>query len=593
MKKIIFTLGIIIAVGGIIFGATNAYFADTEKSENNTAMAGTFDIDDEGTWTKSYSVSDIYPGKDPEEINFTLRNMGSLPMRVWMTIKNVSNEENGISDSEQDWYIANDVKNDVDSVMVYALNVDGNLALEQEAGITVEQIKDYYIGLVKLDIGISPPSYGILEPGETINIVQKFYLPPETQNWAQSDIMSFEIEILAQQVDVQEPIKQLSFIQNKYASDPKFKTDGIAGVLKYDSYAEEFNYDFIGRGLVSGRDYNLIYYPDPWATPKSVLVLSNIMTADGKGKIDNLGNSVDTDDLPRTTGDTNYPHGAKIWLVTSDKLSNPKVAGSTSDLTWSGISDWLLDNWPGLIRYTKSSDGNPSGTETVNFADLGADPQFGPLHDYSTANVSFVYDTPVLDKLSGTMTGLNMKPYATYQAKFIGKPICDDPSGSDIANEYIGYKGRWTCVDCACSGAGCNRNDAQYQANKVKLDTDPTKECIAGYLVWDYFTADNSGNITKTIETTNSYHVLWCSGGTCGQSNNSQIITTGDPNFHDFPTCEPSDVNGQIERFTCNGLVLDAGTYDLDFVLTEESFHQSTYGVWTTVMSGDINFEIE
>ena len=74
MKKIIFILGIVVVIGGIVIGATSAYFSDEEKSENNTAVAGTFDIDDEGTWTKSYTVSDIYPGQDPKEINFTLNN---------------------------------------------------------------------------------------------------------------------------------------------------------------------------------------------------------------------------------------------------------------------------------------------------------------------------------------------------------------------------------------------------------------------------------------------------------------------------------------------------------------------------------------
>ena len=595
MKKIIIGVSIISIAAVIVVGGTIAYFSDQEKSEDNIMASGTFDIDDEGTWAKNYSISDIYPGKDPEEIDFTLRNMGSLPMRVWMIIKNVNNEENGISDSEQDWYDANGgPKNDLDSVMVYALNVDGNLALEKEAGITVGQIKDYYVNLVKTDQPFNHGNDGILYSGETIDIKQEFYLLPNTENWAQSDIMNFEIEILAQQVNVDEPMKQISYVQNKYTSDNwHIIDDGRVGVLRYDSRAEDFDYDFIGKGLSSGTDYNLVYCPDPWENPKPVTVLSNIMTADGDGEINNIGQSLDVGDLPMVSGDTNYPWGAKVWLVKSDNLSGSKIAGDTNNLSWTDTADWLFDGWPGLIRYKKDTDGSTVSTEMVQFADLGADPQFGPTHDYSTANVSFTYDTPANSRLSGTITASGAKPYATYQLKFVGKPTCDDSSGNNDINQLIGYKGRWTCVDCACSGAGCNRTDAQYEANKSKSDTDPAKECIAGYLAWDYFTVDASGNTTKSVETANSYHVLFCSGGTCGQSNNSQLITTGDPNFHGYPTCDTPDVNGQIQRFSCDGLTLDNEIYDLNIVLTEESFHQSSYGVWTDVMSTDIGFEIE
>ena len=591
-KKLVISLSIIGIITAIAIGGTISYFSDQEKSEDNMLASGTFDISDEGSWTKNYSISNVYPGKTPEEINFTLRNKGSLPMKVWMIIKNVNNEENGITDSEQDWYDAyngGNPKNDLDSAIVYALSVNGNLALEQEAGITVSQIKDYYINLVKTDKPFSHPDDGILNSGETITVSQKFYLPPDTENWAQSDIMNFEIEILAQQVNADEPIKQMSFIQNKRTgNDWSPISDGRVGLLRYDSKAPEFNYDFFGRGLSSGTDYNLIYYPDPWDNPKSVIVLSNIMTANADGEINNIGQSLDIGDLPMTSDD-NCPYGAKIWLVESNDLNGTKVAGDTNNLNWAHTTSWLFDNWPGLIRYEKSTDGSSASTETVNFTGLGASPQFGPDHDYSTANVSFTYDAPANDKLLGTVTATGLKPGMTYQVKFIGKPTCAyGASGNDAASEYIGYKGRWTCLNCSCSGAGCNRTDAQYETNEAKADADPAKECIAGYLVWDYITADNSGAVVKSIETDDSYHVLWCSGGTCGQSNNSQLVVQ-----NPYPICAESDVNGQIERFSCGGLTLDNGIYDLTLVLTEESFHQSSYGTWTDVMSTDIDFEIE
>jgi hypothetical protein len=369
-------------------------------------------------------------------------------------------------------------------------------------------------------------------------------------------------------------------MQNKDSGYNMMPPDEIVALLKYDSLAETFNYNFMANGLTVGDEYDLIYYAD--GSYSGLFIDSNI--ADTNGNLTIVGSKDLGMDLPNSS-DTNHPYGAKIWLVRADQY----IEGTNLIGDWSSRDEWFFDNWPGLIRYTKSTNGNPFQSETVYFSDLAASPQLGTDHDYSTANVSFTYDTPSLSKLSGIITGTGLKPNMTYQTKFIGKPTCAyGISGNDSASEYIGYKGRWTCLDCVCSGAGCNRTDAAYEANKALPDGHGDKECIAGYLAWDYITADNSGAITKTIETTNSYHVLWCSGGTCGQTNNSQLVVQSP-----YPICAESDVNGQIERFTCDGLVLDAGTYNLDFVLTEESFHQDAYGVWTTVMGTDINFEIE
>lgn len=221
--------------------------------------------------------------------------------------------------------------------------------------------------------------------------------------------------------------------------------------------------------------------------------------------------------------------------------------------------------------------------------------QYGYVHDYSTAasnNVSFTYNTPLSGKLNGSLQATGLKPYATYQVKLSGIPTCESSGGNDAINEYIGYKGRWTCVSSNCSGQSAdarNRTDAQYEANKVKTDGDPTKECLAGYLVFDYITADGSGNVNKTIETANSYHVLWCGGGTCDTEVNN-FLYNPDAVHSSLAFCPGDKVNGEIERLTCGGLTLNTGNYSLKMSLTEESFHQ---GNWAVVLFGDIDFEIQ
>ncbi len=223
----------------------------------------------------------------------------------------------------------------------------------------------------------------------------------------------------------------------------------------------------------------------------------------------------------------------------------------------------------------------PACAVTITFNDLGAVTQYGYTHNYGGAAASFTYNTPSDDKISGTFTATGLKPYETYQLKFEGKPVCAGGS-DDLGNEYIGYLGRWW-NNTVPTG---NVDDSYYENNSVYHSG---TKCIVGYLVWGYVTADASGNVTKAVSADSSYHVLWCSGGTCGSSNNLQL-NAADGSI--YPYCYAADVNGQIERGTCGSLSFSPGVYDLKMILNEESFHQNTYGVWTAVMDSDINFSI-
>lgn len=235
--------------------------------------------------------------------------------------------------------------------------------------------------------------------------------------------------------------------------------------------------------------------------------------------------------------------------------------------------------------------GNP-GTNTIMIDQPGgqySSGQYGYDFDYSGADVQFTYMNST--KLKGTIHATGLKPYCTYQLKLLGKPTCSHPvDGDDTLNEYLGYHGRWTCVDCACSGSGCNRNDGEYEANKILDDTDPNKECIVGYLVFGFFTADASGNAVKYIEADNSYHVLWSGGGICGSNINLHLAALD--GAHPTVLFSPPDkVNGQPERFGCGGLSIAPGVYDYGICITEECFHKPPMN-WATVLLGDISFEI-
>jgi len=219
---------------------------------------------------------------------------------------------------------------------------------------------------------------------------------------------------------------------------------------------------------------------------------------------------------------------------------------------------------------------------TVNLNKLGEDAKSQCFYykNYSKANVAFQYDLANTNTLKGTISATGLKPNITYQLKIWGKPTClFGTAGNDLANEYIGYNGRWTCANCNGTAVQRNRDDAGYRAcNRSK----GCKECIQGYLVFDFFTADKSGAVTKSVESDSSYHVLWCNGGVCGLSSSTFL------NGH---VCPADKVEGQIERGSCGTLKLFNGTYNVVMGITEESFHENS--CWATVLVNDnLNFSI-
>ena len=607
MKRIIISLSIIIASAAIVVGGTVAYFSDTETAEDNVITTGTIDIAVSGDnpWSGQFIWDDVKPG-ECESITMNITNVGDNPVRLWKSIKCLNCEENGVIDPEQDWYDqynGGDSKNNIDEAIVYEMLVDDKMVINHEAGITLNQISNNYIGLLKLDqatdpgySGPDPNGSGVLNPGGSITVEQTYCLKEEVGNWAQSDKMSFLIEIESRQVNTSEPLQQIATYDNKYPGW-SFSEDETIGLLKYDYQAPEFNYDFYATGLEQS-EYCLIYAKDPNENNK-------ILIDRGSPNPDNtlsLIGSTDLDSIPHED-DTNSQFGAKIWLINCEDYNE-----NDQSVFWSNnMRDWLWDNWPGFVNYRKgekpsepiscdnvennsnTGENNPE-TKTIHLANLNTTSHFGDdSYDYDQANISFTYDTPADDQLTGVIETEGLQPYTTYQVKFIGKPTCDGGSGDDAVNELIGYKGRWTCLDCSCSGATCNRSDTEYENN--------TSECIGGYLVWDYFTTNENGDAVKTIITDNSYHVLRCNGGVCGDTNDSQLNNSDCSGSNPaYPYCDASDVEGELERpgsFPCNGLTLDEGSYNLELVLTEECFHTGCAGTWTTVMSQDIEFEIE
>lgn len=401
-------------------------------------------------------------------------------------------------------------------------------------------------------------------------------------------------------------------MENKVTSGtwPIIDNDDTYGELEYTPEGPTFDYSFSATGLIASKDYCLIYYADGWPGNHPGAFI-NSGKSDTNGNLSFSGSPDLGISLP-TAPDENLLKGAKVWLIPCDQYDQPikSIKG------WSPSSvDWLFGNDDNgeFVHYTRTTAPTPtpvvtptptpvvtpistptstppSGFSQINLDELGGDvnAQYGYNYDYSQASVSFLFENSQNNPFSGNLSAANLKPYTTYQIKVSGIPTCQNSAGDNAANEYIGYKGRWTCLDCGGTALSRNRSDAQYVANKALPDSDPSKECIGSYLVFDYFTADASGNATKTIEADSSYHVLWCGEGVCGTSSNTNLAHL-DPAHPTQYFCPDNKVNGQLERFACGGMALDSGTYNLLMSLTEESFHT---GNWAQVLQKPISFVI-
>lgn len=101
-----FLLGIVIigAVSGITVVATRAFFTDTEQSTGSQFTVGTLDLDvggANGTNVEPFVIENIgQEGNIAGEKVWVVNNTGSLPGRLYFSLDNVVNNENGCNEPE-------------------------------------------------------------------------------------------------------------------------------------------------------------------------------------------------------------------------------------------------------------------------------------------------------------------------------------------------------------------------------------------------------------------------------------------------------------------------------------------------------------
>lgn len=348
MKAILKSLVVIGLVAGLAIGATRAFFSDTETKVGNVFIAGTIDIavNGENPWSTDipYMLDDMKPS-ETEYITFTVKNVGTNPVRIWKHIKDVTTEDNGVNEPECEAYggdwsgsecSGGTVRNDIDTVIEYDLYVNDQPIISEDDGITISDIESAYIDLGEFLTDKQ------LQPDEEITVKQSYHMRGDTGNWAQSDKMTFTIELLAQQVNAPEVTSTVLLMENKDTNYNIIKGDGTWGVLTFNASGSVFNYNFNGHGLKPSTSYSLIYYADPWPGNHPGALIG-MMTTNANGDVSNSGSPDLGMDLP-DPADANYPGGAKIWLVPSSDYDE-----GTKSLTGWHPDQYLFEY--NLIKY--------------------------------------------------------------------------------------------------------------------------------------------------------------------------------------------------------------------------------------------------
>ncbi|MCX6790831.1 MAG: hypothetical protein NTV62_01385, partial [Candidatus Gribaldobacteria bacterium] len=179
---------------------------------------------------------------------------------------------------------------------------------------------------------------GMIPAGWTMDVTESYHMVSSTTNWAQGDVMNFDITITAEQ------LKGTVVLEDKNQVAPWMVLAGndINGTLTYGVKDAAFNFSFAGKAPLASTGYSLIVYKEAWSSPsdsawpRSVIVLASA-TSDGSGNVT----------IPQTSIDFGYNLlNSKVWLV------------KTADLTGNTLSTYTPNAYlfeTGLMDYYDSS----------------------------------------------------------------------------------------------------------------------------------------------------------------------------------------------------------------------------------------------
>ena len=347
MKRILLSIMTIALVSGAAFGATRAFFTDEEKSTGNTFSTGTIDIavDGQNPWsgTTLYQFADMKPSQ-VEYANFVIKNVGSNPANVWKKINITREEDRTITEPEcaeggGTWEGGNctgsyNPKDNISSAIRYDLTVwVYDVDPTQNPGAAAKWWQIIYTDEMDKRLNALNDQnilLGMIPAGWYMKVQQSYHMDPNTGNWAQGDVMTFDITLTAEQ------LKGTVLMENKNFANQQNPTivhgDGIQGVLTYGVRDSKFNFSFSGKAPLANTDYTLIFYPETWSTPSGPgwpgpVIILGTAHSDGSGNVSISPTSLELNQNIRNM---------KVWLVKSSDLNGNNFKA------WNG-NDYLFE----------------------------------------------------------------------------------------------------------------------------------------------------------------------------------------------------------------------------------------------------------
>ncbi|MFH1657483.1 MAG: TasA family protein [bacterium] len=204
-NNLLLSLIVLVVIAGGLIGATSAFYADLETSDNNDFIMGSLNLQVDGKDDPDvyhFELSGLKPN-DKGEHTFKLTNTGSIPGYASLTLNNFTDSDNGIEEPEAEAGDTTDGVNqgELDEQTIITVWLDTDCDNEQDQGEDVI-LEDYAsnlpwnIDLLDSDNGYVSNDILLSSGGLACVAVQyEFECKGETteSNLAQSDSFAFDI----------------------------------------------------------------------------------------------------------------------------------------------------------------------------------------------------------------------------------------------------------------------------------------------------------------------------------------------------------------------------------------------------------------
>ena len=205
MKKMMIALMAVLITVGLVGIGTYAYFSDTETSTGNTFAAGSLNltVDDQNDPNVVHVTKTDMKPQTPWTYQgynqqWVLKNVGSLPGTVSVTIKNVENFENGLTEPETSLSdLTSGTGNDQGELGDYTW-----VQWSKNGGSVIGAFSSPHFDPFNTaaDVEVIGP---VMQPGDTLNAYMWLDFPrrlDNMENLAQSDSLMFDIEFKLVQI---------------------------------------------------------------------------------------------------------------------------------------------------------------------------------------------------------------------------------------------------------------------------------------------------------------------------------------------------------------------------------------------------------